>query len=674
MKKLKFITIFMMILMSATLTVSASSATSPTRTLDFKYNLVWTQDAYLPQLTVTNLGLKGPQDMAIDKNDHLFIADRDNRRVVEYDITTNSLVRVITHESFKGPTGIFITDNGDIYVADPAASSVIRFDVLGNYIEQFDRPTTASFGQTPYKPAKVAVDNRGNLYIQSEGVYNGIIQLSSSGDFLGYFTSNKVQLNLVQMLQDMFYTDEQKATLTNRVPSTFSNVFLDTDGIVYSTTMGSNMHGLKKHNTAGQDMLSNRFIWGARDFTDITVDKDGIIYATSKVGQIFIYTNDGQFIFYFGSGYNEADIAGLFSSLTSIVVDSQGRIWALDSDKAFIQSFHPTEYSQKIYAATKLFSEGRYDEATVIWNDVLRLNQMSVVAHNGIGMNFLYQEEYTQAMLHFKVAGNRYSYSQAYWEVRNIWLQKNLTLILGSLVGLFLVLALTKSFRKKNKQIVKLKAAVHHFFKLRFVSDCLLFIRVMRHPFDAFYDIKAKLAGSLLSASLIYISTFGIFLWYTLGKGFIYQFVQIEDIDLNAVIIGFFSLTLLFVLCNYLVSSINDGEGGFFDLFKMMAYSFGPLMMGQVLIIGLSYVLTTNEAFFLQVIEQGAMIWTGVNLFLGIQEIHNYETKAAFKSLVMTIMFMMLIAIILLIVILMTEQVYMFFEAVIKEALRNATS
>jgi hypothetical protein len=476
------------------------------------------------------------------------------------------------------------------------------------------------------------------------------------------------------MLQDMFFTEEQKATLTNRVPTTFSNVYMDSDGIVYSTTMGIQLHGLKKHNTAGQDMLSSTFVWGAEDFTDVTVDKDGIIYATSKTGRIFIYTNDGQFIFFFGSGYGDSDIAGLFTNLASITVDSQGRIWALDADKSFIQSFKPTEYAESIYSATKLFSEGRYDEATVIWNNVLRLNQMSVVAHNGIGMNLLYQEEYQQAMLHFKVAGNRGGFSEAYWEVRNIWLQSNLTAILGSLLGLTAMVTLTRKARRKSKFVGLIKASLHHFLTLRFVSDCLLFLRVMRHPIDTFYDIKAKKAGSLISALVVYLIVFAIFIWYTLGKGFIYQFVLIEDIDMNALIVGFFSLTMLFVLCNYLVSSINDGEGGFFDLFKMMAYSFGPMMIGYVIIIFLSYYLTYNEMFFLQVIEQVAILWTGINLFMGIQEIHNYETKAAVKSLVMTVLFMLLIAVILVIVILMTEQVYMFFEAVFKEAWRNATS
>lgn len=676
MKKARSFLILLLVLFSFTLSVSASSATSPTRTLDFKYNLVWTQDAYLPQLTVTNLGLKNPQDMAMDDQDHLYIVDKEHQRVVEYDTTTDTIVRVLDYEGFSGPAGIFLAQNGDIYVADPTAEAIFRFNHAGDYIEQFNRPTTASFGDTPYKPSKVAVDNRGNLYVQSEGVYNGIIQFSNSGEFLGYFASNKVQLNILQMLQDMFFTDEQKETLTGRVPTTFSNLFMDKDGILYSTTMGGTlsfmMHGLKKHNTAGQDMFADRFIWGFSDFSDITVDKDGIIYVTTKTGQIFAYTNEGEFIYFFGSRYSESDIAGLFTSLVSIAVDSKGNLWALDSEKSFIQSFKPTEYALSIYQATKLFTEGRYDEATVVWESVLRLNQMSVVAHNGIGANLMYQERYEEAMVHFEVAGNRYSYSEAYWEVRNKWLQANLSTILASFLGLFLLLTFGGRLFKKTKVYAFMKKEMKAFLGLRFISDLLLFLKVMRHPIDTFYDLKDKSKGSVISAIVVYLSFFGIFIWYTLGKDFIYQFLLVEDIDMNAIVIGFFSLTLLFVLCNYLVSSINDGEGGFVDLFKMMAYSFGPMMIGYILIIGLSYVATNNEAFFLSTIEQVAMIWTGTNLFLGIQEVHNYETKAAFKSLVMTILFMVLIAVVLLIVILMTEQVYMFFEAIIKEALRNA--
>lgn len=672
MKKVLVLLLVLLFMFVGTLRVSASSATSPTRTLDNKFNLVWTQDAYLPQLTVTDLGLKKPADAAMDDRDHLFIADRDNKRVVEYDTTTNTVANIITHPDLKTPSGVYLTADGEIYVADTTAEAVFRFDREGNLIEMIGRPTTASFGDTPFKPAKVAVDNRGNLYIVSEGVYNGIIQLSSAGEFLGYFASNKVSLNFIQMLQDMFFTEEQKALLTGRVPATFSNVFLDSDGIVYSTSMGQEFHAAKKHNTAGQDMWANQGLtWGPDDLTDITVDNDGIVYASSKSGAIFVYTNDGQFTFFFGSFYSESDISGLFASLASIAVDSKGNLWALDSEKSYIQSFRPTEYAKSIYEATRLFNDGRYDEATAIWSNVLRLNQMSVLAHNGIGMNYLNQQKYEEAMIHFELSGNRPAYSDAFWEVRNAWLQSNLSTFLGAGVITFGAWTATSKLRKKAKWLSALKAQWKKFLKLRIVSDLLLFLAVMRHPIDTFYDVKAKKKGSLLSATLVYLAFFGIFIWYTLGKGFIYQWVSIEDVDMNALVIGFFSLTLLFVFCNYLVSSINDGEGGLADLYKMMAYSFGPMMIGYVLIIGLSYMMTFNESFFLGLIQNVATLWTGINLFLGIQEVHNYETKHAVKSMIMTVLFMLLIAVILLIVILMTEQVYMFFEALVKEAWRN---
>ena len=506
MKKLLVLLLTCAFLVAGSLRLSASSATSPTRTLDNKFNLVWTQDAYLPQLTVTDLGLKKPADAAIDERDHLYIADRDNKRVVEYDTTTNTVANIITHPDLKTPTGIYLTET-DVYVADTSAEAVFRFDKAGNLIEKIGRPTTASFGDTPYKPAKVAVDNRGNLYIVSEGVYNGIIQLSSAGEFLGYFSSNKVSLSWVQMLQDMFFTEEQKALLTGRVPTTFSNVFLDSDGIVYSTTMGIEFHGAKKHNTAGQDMWANQMLtWGPDDLTDITVDKDGIVYASSKSGVIVVYTNDGQFTFFFGSFYSESDIAGLFASLTSIAVDSKGTLWTLDAEKSYIQSFKPTEYAQSIYEATRLFNDGRYDEATAIWTNVLRLNQMSVLAHNGIGMNYLNQQKYDQAMIHFELSGNRPAYSDAFWEVRNAWLQSNLSAFLGAGVVAVGGLSATRKLRKKSKLLTTLRSSWKKFLNLRLVSDLLLFISVMRHPIDTFYDIKAKKKGSLLSATLVYLA------------------------------------------------------------------------------------------------------------------------------------------------------------------------
>ncbi|MDE7212611.1 MAG: hypothetical protein K2O03_14360, partial [Lachnospiraceae bacterium] len=64
----------------------ASQATSYTYTLDDNDDFVRTQDAYLPERTITDLGLKTPQDLFVDKANMLYIADSGNRRIVKYDI------------------------------------------------------------------------------------------------------------------------------------------------------------------------------------------------------------------------------------------------------------------------------------------------------------------------------------------------------------------------------------------------------------------------------------------------------------------------------------------------------------------------------------------------------------------------------------------------------------
>ena len=416
--------------------VSASQATSYSYTQDDEGNLVRTQDAYLPDRTITDLGLQNPEDMVIDENNLVYIADTGNARIVVYSLDTEKVVKILNKDSiadakfsgFKNPKGIYRTKNGELYIADTGAKTVFRFDKNYKYVRQYDRPTAPIFSDTNYEPSKVAVDSGNNLYIVSEGVYNGVIQLANTGEFLGYFTSNKSRLTPQQVFLKLIYTKEQEknSELLNTLPSTFSNVFVDGEGTAYSTCMGTGDDLLKKHSTNGTNMFNNPIITSDA-LTDVTVDDNGIIYTCDTKGYIWIYTMSGEMIFNFGEEAGEKDVSGLFSSLTTIAIDKEGNIWGADSEKGFLQSFTPTEYATTIYRALNEYENGDYEEALEDWSYVLRLNQMSVLAHNGVAKAYYNYEEYDQAMEHFEIAGNREGYSDAFWEVRNKSLQKNLS-------------------------------------------------------------------------------------------------------------------------------------------------------------------------------------------------------------------------------------------------------
>jgi DNA-binding beta-propeller fold protein YncE len=651
----------------------ASPATSYTYSMDAKNRYIRTQDAYLPDRTITDLGLNKPEDIFINEQDYLFIADTGNKRILVYNTVNGRIVREIKHEKMVSPTGIYVTKDNEIYVADVSSSLILRFAENGEFIESFGRPTAPAYGTNDFNPMKVAVDEAGNMYVLAEGIYDGIIQLAYSGEFLGYFASNRVELTFVQKLQDLLFTEAQKKNLLGRSPITFSNITVDRSGILYSTTNGEDVEqAVKKHNTAGQSMFQDPVI-ATDDLIDLFVDSNGIIYAVSKAGLIFVYSTEGEFIYSFGAFNSMQDVSGIFSSLSSVAVDSKGNVWTVDNEKSFIQSFVPTEYSGLVYRALKEYNTGNYKQSISLWRSILKLNQMSVLAHNNIGKNLLFEQEYEEAMYHTEIAGNRFYYSQSYWEVRNIWLQKNLAYILLIGVGLYIISKAVGLINKKTGILAVPAGLVKRVYNIAPVKDTLYMFRFFTHPLDSFYEVKKGNQGSYLGATIVYLSTFAAFMISLVGKGFIYQDTAVEDIDYQANILGFFAITLLFVLCNYLVSSINDGEGKLGHLYKMLCYSMGPLLVSMILTTIASHFLTLNEVFFLQMISMTGILWTGLLIVLGVQENHNYDTRVAFKSILMTILFMLIIIVVLMIIIIMAEQLYQFVESIVKEAIRNVT-
>ena len=377
--------------------LQATSSTTYTYALDDEQRFVRTQDAYLPGQTVTALGLNKPTDLAIDHLNRIVIADSGNKRIVIYNQNTGAFSE-ITHPLFQDPVGIYVMRKnttvfqaGDLFVADPSARLVFLFNSAGDLLKTFGKPDAPLYETLEFQPEKIAVDEVGTMYLVSKGSSDGIVQLSSEGEFQNFFASNRVQLSLVEQFQQFIYTDEQLINLgLNLTPPIFTSVFIDSTGIVYSSSSGRRVQNIKKHNTQGNNMLVDLFVANTR-LSDITVDQYGIIYTADQNGFIDVYTNDGEFIYTFGS-VSDVDVAGFFKTLAGIAVDDSGRLWTVDSGKSYLQSFVPTEYAETIYQAIINYNETKYEKSIELWLNVLRLNQLSVLAHNGHEKNYLQKE------------------------------------------------------------------------------------------------------------------------------------------------------------------------------------------------------------------------------------------------------------------------------------------
>lgn len=653
------------------MTASAEMATSYTYAEDDNGYWVRTQDAYLPDRTITELGLKTPEDLYIDENNMLYIADTGNKRILKYDIAKGEVVGELTSPDFSSPRGVFVTENGDIYVADSGAKLVLAFDKDFNQILKLGKPDTPIFADTNFEPKRIAVDGGGNIYLIGEGVYNGVIQMATTGEFLGYFAVNEASLTFSQRVQRLLFTRAQLANLVDANPTVFTNVFVDRDGIVYTATSGLNRNGMKKHSTNGGNMFKTK-VWSDTDLTDVYVDFRGMIYTCSADGFMTVYSKNGESIFDFGSEVTTVDIAGLFTALPSIAVDQNGYIWAVDGTKGYIQSFKPTEYANMVYGAMNLYEEGRYEEAMEQWNLVLRQNQMSVLAHNGVGKAYLHAMDYEAALEHFKVANNKTYYSQAFWEVRNKWLQDNLPTILFVLIGLLVLRGIVKAIDKKHGKLKAFTDGIKgKLLRLPVLKDFAYAAKTPMHPMNNYYEIRKNRQGSVLGATVIYVVFFVLFMAYQTSKGFVYQLQKVEDMDIGSIVIGFLLMLGLSIICNYLVTSINDGDGTFRQIYMIPAYGLLPAMISLLTVTVVSYGMTETEAFLLTIIMLIGVVWSAITIFVGLQTVHDYTFGETVKSVIITIVFMVILAIVAIILSIMWDSLYSFIKSFGKELFQN---
>lgn len=642
-----------------------STGYTVTYTINQKFEIG--QDAYLPSGAFLDLGLKEPQDLYI-ADDKMYIADKGNKRILVVDLHTNT-VTVVGEGILEEPTGVAADNEGRIYVADFGKAEAYRFDGNGNLEFTFTKPETPNFGKnSSFRPKKVAAADDGGVYLVSEGSTAGIVHMNSSGDFLGYFASNEVNVSFFQRLQDLFLTAEQKKAFLNRTPPSFGNIFRGSDGLIYTTNMGKGVY-VKKHSISGLDLFENsdsRIM--LNDPADMCVTEDGRIYVLEASGSISEITYDGYLIARFGGNSDKTDRIGLFEVPRGIGVDSESNVYVLDEQKAFVQVFSPTPVQSGIHEALDDYNNGRYEESKRIWKEVLKFNNTSFLAHLYMGRTYMQEENYEEALEHFRIAKVKSYYSTAYWEIRNAWLQKNLGYVLVLLLLMYIIFSLLKLIDREKRIFRFFRNVGHKVMSNRLVYDMLSIKYAMLHPIDNAYNVKHGHTGTYLSASLIYILFFVILVLYQVAGGFIFS-VDIADYSLFNTLVTYIVVVGLFIGGNYFISSINDGNGSVRDIYVGTAYCLSPAVVIMPPVILFSNFATLNEQFLINTATTAVIAWCIINIVLMIIEIHEYSFKFTVFNILMTLFSMGVAVLAASMGYLLLNQLWVFIREIVVEVL-----
>ncbi len=667
MKKLR--RIFVMLLCLVMMAGMTASAETPykTYTIDGYGYVLETQSAYNPLAAITKVGetaFVSPMDMAIGKEGNLYIADA-GAHVILICSREGEQVGSIGEGILQTPTGVYVTEDGTVYVADKDAKKVFVFDAQGNVTAEYGKPDSPIYGNSmDFKPTKVVANKTGTMYIICEGNMNGIVQLSpvEGGSFLGYFGTNYTSLSPFQMIQRVILTDAQRAQMLSNIPSTPTNLHIDDTGLIYTVTQGDKDTSLKKLNIAGKNLLDSDPYYADLPAAVTTGNYNNILVADSD-GYIYEYNEDGELLFMFGGRDDGRQRVGLCNKVEAIAVDEDDRIYLLDSDKKQIHIFEPTEFTNLLHESLYLFSKGQYTQSKEPLSKVLQMNSMFDYANQAMGHAYLQEENYEQALKYFRLAKSFEGYSDAFWEVRNIWIRNYLVAAVLAITAVVVLIRGGKSlYRKKYADHPATQTGEHILWgQLRYS------LYFMRHPMDGCYGVKKEGKNSWWCANILLGTFILISILEKYCSGFLVKTVREGRYDLitdiGKVLVIFIGLTA----CNYLVVTINEGEGFFKDLYCAYAYCLTPYIVIKPFVILLSNVLTYNEVFLITFANIIVWTWVVILILLTLKEINNFTVGETAKALAITAFTVLILTLLVCIIYVLFSQVIDFVITVVRE-------
>ena len=686
MKKMQrfFLGVCLFCLMAGTLAMDAqaSQGTTYTYTISVDGDWIRTQEAYLVStVLMQDQELSQPNDVFV-LGKELYIADTGNRRIVIYDMDAET-VREITNEAFVSPMGLFVNEE-KIYIADSGAQAVFLCDHSGAILHAITRPEDSPLmsSSSIFKPINVVATEENNLFVVGEGSYDGLMQFSEDGTFQGYFAANKRSLTMLERIQEAVFTREQKEQLLTKKPRAIQNIDISDRGLVYSVTQSTEVsyawrkaetktsNALKLHNMAGTNILSTgKFMDDEWNFVDVAAGPYGNSYALTYTGLVYEYDSYGNLIFSFGGRAVSNDRYGLFTYASAIDMDDRGFLYVLDKERGLVQVYTPTDFAVLTHRAIYDLENGNYESSEENWQELLKLNGMSRLAHVGYGKSMLRQQRYSEALKHFKIANDRENYSECFWEIRNVLINKYIVwavVIVFVLMLLYMAKNMIWGRRKKYYNSYELKELPTG-GPARFGADMRYAFSMLRHPVDAIYYLRTGKRGSVLSATALLTLGYLVYMADILGKGFIFDGNSLSGLSPILISLLYIICVILFVAGNYMMAAINEGEGTVRNIIVFLGYSITPYILFSLAGTAMSYVLTLNEAFVIILLQTIGICWSAALVFLSIANTHNYTIRETVKNILLTLVFAILALVLVAILYLVWDKVLGFVSELIAE-------
>ncbi len=192
---------------------------------------------------------------------------------------------------------------------------------------------------------------------------------------------------------------------------------------------------------------------------------------------------------------------------------------------------------------------------------------------------------------------------------------------------------------------------------------------VMRHPFEGFEDLRWKKAYNMKVAMVIVALFFIVSVCEQLMTGFLFDFSDVKIFNVVPIVIQSIVLFFTWVVGNWALCTLFDGEGTMKNICVNTAYALVPFIIGKVINIILSNCLLRTESAFITFVCYLTILWTVILLISGMRTVHQYSIPKTLLFMIITVFAMVIIIILLVLLVSLFQQVYVFVYSIYTELL-----
>ena len=192
---------------------------------------------------------------------------------------------------------------------------------------------------------------------------------------------------------------------------------------------------------------------------------------------------------------------------------------------------------------------------------------------------------------------------------------------------------------------------------------------IMRHPFEGYEDLRWKKAYNMKVAMVIVALFFIVSICDQLMTGFLHNYSMTKVFNIVPVVIRSILLFVTWVVGNWALCTLFNGEGTMRNICVNTAYALVPYIIGRVVNIILSNCLTRDEATFLTFVNIVTVCYSALLLISGMKTVHQYNFWQTIVSMLFTIVAMVIIIILAVLLVSLFQQVYLCVYAIYTELL-----